>query len=285
MKKEEYKVGYTFFKGILGAVFKIYYRPKIINKEAILKEGPIIICSNHVHLFDQNFACISTKRMVHYMAKEEHLKGKFGWFFKLAGCIGVNRSIHDDVAKDHALEILKSDYALGLFPEGTRNQLVGKDEIKNNVYNMYYKDDMTFKRFNKIIKKNMVAVSEYMLLDDLLKSKRITDEEFKKYLLDSARYIKELYDSKVISKEEYEKSFFLPFKFGAVSMAQKTGASIVPSVVTGRYVFWNNKLNARFGKPFKVPEGMDLEEANNKFWMEMVRLKLEGLEDIEKGRI
>ncbi len=285
MKKEEYKVGYTFFKGILGTVFKFYYRPKIINKEIIPKEGPIIVCSNHIHLFDQNFACISTKRMVHYMAKEEHLKGKFGWFFKLAGCIGVNRSIHDDVAKDHAMEILKSNYALGLFPEGTRNQLVGKEEIKNNVYNKYYKEELSFKEFNKIIKKNMVAVSEYMLLDDLLKNQRIKEDEFKKYLLNSSKFIKELYDSKKISKEEYEKSFFLPFKFGAVSMAQKTGATIVPSVVTGKYVFRNNKLNSRFGKPFKVPEGMNLEEANNKFWAEMVRLKLEGLEDIEKGRI
>lgn len=285
MKKEEHKVGYSFFKVVLGGVFKLYYRPKVFNKEVVPSEGPIIICSNHMHLFDQNLACISIKRMLHYMAKDEHLNGKFGWFFKLSGCIGVNRSIHDQEAKDHAMEVLNNNYALGLFPEGTRNQLVGKDEIKKRIFDTYYKDDLSYEEFNEIIKTNMVAVSEINLLEKLLNDKVISKKEFKDYALDSAKSIEKLYDDKKISYDDYVNSFFLPFKFGAVSMAQKTGATIVPVVVTGKYTFKNNHLNARFGNPFKVSKEMNLEDANKKLFDEMVRLKLEGLSDIRKGRI
>ena len=43
-------------------------------------------------------------------------------FLKKTGCICVDRSIHDEVAKEKALAVLKSGGALGIFPEGTRNK-------------------------------------------------------------------------------------------------------------------------------------------------------------------
>ena len=66
--KEPHKIGYKVLLTILKPIYKLYYRPTIINKEAIPNEGPVIICSNHIHLFDQNTALISTNRMIHYMA-------------------------------------------------------------------------------------------------------------------------------------------------------------------------------------------------------------------------
>jgi len=190
MKNKEKKFWYNLFKILLGWVFVLYYRPKIKNKEVIPKEGPIIICGNHIHLFDQCFPIISTKRMIHYMAKKEHLDGKFGWFFKLSGCISVDRSVHDKNAKEKALEVLKNNQALGIFPEGTRNRT---------------------------------------------------------------------------------KEILQPLKYGAVSLAKKTDATIVPYAITGKYKFWNNNLKATFGKPFKVGD-MSLDEANLKLREELIRL-------------
>ena len=54
----------------------------------------------------------------------------------------------------------------------------------------------------------------------------------------------------------------LPFKFGAVSMAKKTGALIVPFAISGEFkIGSNNNLIVSLGEPFKV--NGDLEEANN----------------------
>lgn len=70
--------------------------------------------------------------------------------------------------------------------------------------------------------------------------------------------------------------FLLPFKFGAVSMAQKTGAYIVPFGLTGDYKFRSKNLMVNFGKPFKV-DNMTLEEANDKLYNEVKRLMEENL--------
>ena len=188
--------GYKIIKFILGPIFKLYYRPKIINKKVIPKDGPIIICGNHKHVYDQCPIIISTKRVIHYMAKKEYFDSKFAWFFKMAGCISVNRQIKDNDATEKALEILKNNGAIGIFPEGTRNKTKNK--------------------------------------------------------------------------------FLLPFKFGAVSMAKKTNATIVPFGLTGDYHFRNKNLTVRFGTPFKVND-MSLEEANNKLYKEIEKLMKENL--------
>ena len=62
------------------------------------------------------------------------------------------------------------------------------------------------------------------------------------------------------------KELLQPFKFGAVSMAKKTGATIVPYAITGTYKFRTKDLKITFGEPFKIPEDMDLEEANEKLY-------------------
>lgn len=123
MKKNDSKFGYRFLRAVLLPVFKFYYNPKIYGKENIPKEGNILICGNHKHIMDQCMPIMGTKRMIHWMAKREYFDDKkVAWFFNMSGCISVDRSIHDDVAKGKALDVLKDGGAVGLFPEGTRNK-------------------------------------------------------------------------------------------------------------------------------------------------------------------
>lgn len=203
MGKKRFKgeIGYSLLTPIMRVLFKLYYNPKIINKEVIPKEGPILIVGNHKHIYDQCLTIMATKRVIHYMAKKEYFDGKMAWFFKLVGCIPVDRSIKDHNATEKALKVLNSGGAIGLFPEGTRN-----------------------------------------------KTKDV---------------------------------FLLPFKFGTVSMAKKTNATIIPFGLTGDYKFRSKNLTIRYGTPFKVGE-MDLEDANKKLYEEVERLMRENLEEEEK---
>ena len=198
-KKRKGETAFKIFSPLMNLYFKLYYNPKIVNKEVIPKEGPVLFVCNHKHVFDQCFVIMSTRRPIRYMAKKEYFDGKLAWFFKLAGCIPVDRTIKDEAAKAAALEVLELDGAVGLFPEGTRN--------KTN--------------------------------DTLL----------------------------------------LPFKFGTVSMAQKTGATIVPCALTGDYCFRSKNLMLSVGKPFKVSKNMDLAEANDNLYKEMERLMKKNLKD------
>ena len=219
MKTKEPKyLMYRFLRFIIKPIYWLLYRPRIINKELIPKDGAIIICGNHFHTFDQFNVMFATKRVLHYMAKKEYFDGEHSFFSDQPSFFGraiskwlvtnaqmvirTDRDNHTDDAKNAALDVLKSGKALGLFPEGTRNKT---------------------------------------------------------------------------------KEHLLPFKFGAVSMAQKTGALIIPFAITGEYkirIFKRSNLNIRFGKPFKVPKNMELEKANEKLYNIVSDLKKEGLDEI-----
>lgn len=58
------------------------------------------------------------------------------------------------------------------------------------------------------------------------------------------------------------KDILLPFKFGAVSFAQKTGVPIIPYGVSGKTNPLFNNLEVRFGKPFYVLPNDDLAQKN-----------------------
>ncbi len=77
------------------------------------------------------------------------------------------------------------------------------------------------------------------------------------------------------------KEFLLPFKFGAVSMAKKTDAYLVPFGITGDYVFRSKNLIIKYGKPFKVTD-IKLEEANKLLYDTVKNLMEESLENKSK---
>ncbi len=122
MVKKPRTWGYRLLKPLLLTLFSLYYSPRVFGKGNIPKKGAVVICSNHKHVLDQCLAALATNRPINYMAKSEYFKGKFAWFFKLAGCICVNRNGHDEEAKASANAVLSNGGALGIFPEGTRNK-------------------------------------------------------------------------------------------------------------------------------------------------------------------
>ena len=71
--------------------------------------------------------------------------------------------------------------------------------------------------------------------------------------------------------------FLLSFKFGAVSMAKKTDAYLVPFGITGDYIFRSKNLVIKYCKPFKVTD-MELEEANNLLYETVKKLMEDTLE-------
>lgn len=269
--------GYRFMKPVLGLLFKLYYNPKIIGKENIPKEGSIVVVGNHVHIMDQCLPISATKRPIHYMAKKEYFDNKkVAWFFKISGCISVDRSKKDSNATAKGLEVLNNGYALGLFPEGTRNGL--KIEKIDNLYSKYKSDDVSYEEFVKLMKKQKTSHVNY--LEELLEEKIITKEEVINNICRCKDFLEELVKSKKITKKDYNEHLLLPFKFGAVSMAKKTDSYLVPFGITGEYKFRSKDLTVRIGKPFKV--GDDLEKANNKLAKEIRSLMLESIENSEK---
>ncbi len=88
--------------------------------------------------------------------------------------------------------------------------------------------------------------------------------EHNKSALDSAiSYLNEgcLINVSPEAKRNYTEEILLPFKVGAVVMAQRTNSKIVPYSITGDYCFRSKNLKIVFGKPIEVTE-LSVDEAN-----------------------
>lgn len=121
MKRQE-EILYKTCKIIYAVLLKILFRPQVIGKENIPKEGSLIFAGNHKHALDPTVVMSSTDRIVHYMAKEELFKGFHGWVFKNIGLIKVNRRKSNPIAVMEAENVLRNGGTIGIFPEGTRNK-------------------------------------------------------------------------------------------------------------------------------------------------------------------
>ncbi len=251
-------LGYQIGRVFGTPYFKKHYNLKIINKEFIPKEGPILLCGNHLHVLDQFPVIASTSRTSHWMAKKEYFDGKLGPLFKMTGAISVDRFGDAKKAEIEAIDYLNQGSAVGLFPEGTRNGL--KEEKLQELYELY-SSDISYDDFKKLMPKNTLA-SQINLLDKLYKEEKITRNEYKSYILSAKNAVHELCEMERITPSQCEDSILLPFKYGAVSMASKTNAKIVPFGVTGHYVKNSNDLTVSFAKPLDVNNYNSLEEAN-----------------------
>lgn len=113
---------YKFARPIVTAFMKIVYRPQIINKENIPKTERLVLAGTHTNFFDCLLLISSTKRCIHFLAKDSLMKGIKGILFKNMAIIPVNRSIKDKWALSTAEEFLEKEKLIGIFPEGTINR-------------------------------------------------------------------------------------------------------------------------------------------------------------------
>lgn len=113
---------YVIIKCILTPLFFLIFRPKVVGKNNIPKNGSVVLAGNHTNNLDSVMLIAVVSRQVHFLAKIELFKGIFGVIVRGLGCIPVNRKIHDKDALKSAKDVLSEGSVIGIFPEGTINR-------------------------------------------------------------------------------------------------------------------------------------------------------------------
>jgi len=112
---------YSFAKGLVKGVFKIFYKIEVEGIDNIPKEGRAILCANHMSNLDPVILGIVCPRPISFMAKKELFSNKlFAKLFSSLNAFPVDRQGSDILAIRKSLEVLKEEKLLGIFPEGTR---------------------------------------------------------------------------------------------------------------------------------------------------------------------
>lgn len=113
---------YRIVRPIIKILFNFIFKPTYIGLENIPKEGKCILVGNHTSNLDCLLLISSTKRTIHFLAKDSLIKGFKKIVFQNMGIIPVNRKIHDKNALNSAIDILNENKVIGIFPEGTINK-------------------------------------------------------------------------------------------------------------------------------------------------------------------
>ena len=150
------KVIYAIAKWFVNFIFRI----EILGEENIPKDGPCMVCLNHISAWDPPVVVLSFKRRVRFMAKHELFKiPVVSWVLKAMDTIPLKRGASDIAAFKVALGALKNGEVLGIFPTGTRERIKKDAPVKSGaaliasksgapVVPVYIKAD--YKPFSKI---------------------------------------------------------------------------------------------------------------------------------------
>lgn len=101
--------------------FKLVYRVEVEGLENVPKDNEYIICPNHLSTLDPPLICAVMPRCVAFMAKKELFDIKFlRWWIDWLGAFAVNRESLGPSTIKTVMEIKKSSWVFGIFPQGTR---------------------------------------------------------------------------------------------------------------------------------------------------------------------
>lgn len=121
---------YSVVKLLFKLLFTVFLRLKVEGQENIPANGPLVIASNHLSLFDPPVIGTAATRKVHFMAKQELFVPILGTIYKILGAFPVRRGGADRAAIKHGIDLLQGGQVLAIFPEGTRSKTgkLGKAE-------------------------------------------------------------------------------------------------------------------------------------------------------------
>lgn len=124
MKREELDL--EFYKKVikvLKVLVDVLYKPNVEGKENLIYESGFILAGNHKSLLDIPLLASSVEPNVRFMGKKELFDNRVcNYIFSKLGAFPVNRDGVDITAIKTAMDLLRNEEVLGIFPEGTRNK-------------------------------------------------------------------------------------------------------------------------------------------------------------------
>lgn len=110
-------------RGVYMIWYKLVYRLEVYGKENVPKGNKYIVCANHLSSLDPPLMCAVMPRRVSFMAKKELFeKPLMCWWMDWLGAFAVNREKLGASTIKTATSIKKTNWVLGLFPQGTRGE-------------------------------------------------------------------------------------------------------------------------------------------------------------------
>jgi 1-acyl-sn-glycerol-3-phosphate acyltransferase len=129
----EMSARYTLFRRTMIFLGRVFLGFEAHGEENVPREGPLVVAANHHRFFDPVFVCMTVPRRLQWVAKKELFAPPFRGFFYFIGSFPVDRAGGGRAAIREGLKFLADGWALGIFPEGTRQRGGVSGEAKSGV--------------------------------------------------------------------------------------------------------------------------------------------------------
>lgn len=112
--------GLTALRAIMGRYIRRHWDLNERGPGQVPEAGPVILASNHIGWLDGPLLLGTCPRPAHALVKREMFKGKTGLLMRIGGQISVERGATDAGALRRAVQALRADQVVVVYPEGTR---------------------------------------------------------------------------------------------------------------------------------------------------------------------
>lgn len=111
---------YWFCYSLWKVSFKAFFSYRVIGKEKLVTEGPVVIASNHESFLDPPLVGIAYDQEVNYLARKTLFTGFGAWLYPRLNSIPVDQDRPDMTSLKTIIKLLKKDQQVVVFPEGSR---------------------------------------------------------------------------------------------------------------------------------------------------------------------
>lgn len=125
---------------IAKLVFNLYFHLSVYGVKNVPDKESAIIASNHRSFLDIPIVGAAMPRRMFTLSKKEFIgKSRIAWLYRALGAISINRDSADLKGLKLAIDVLKRNNLLLLFPEGTRSLTGEVGDIKKGAIFLSYK--------------------------------------------------------------------------------------------------------------------------------------------------
>lgn len=123
--EREYGKLYPLAKAVVKPIVSCLWRINVTGLHHVPRQGPAILCPNHISFFDSIVLPTVLPRRISYVGKAEYLDDwKTKYIFPAVGMIPIHRGDGSAAARalDTAASVLNRGELFGIYPEGTRSR-------------------------------------------------------------------------------------------------------------------------------------------------------------------
>jgi 1-acyl-sn-glycerol-3-phosphate acyltransferase len=114
------KTIYWFNHTLWKKVFYAFFGLRIVGKEKLIEDGPVIIASNHVSFLDPPLVGIAYEESVYFLARKSLFRSFGAWLFPRMNVVPIDQDRPDMTSLKTIIKLIRAKNRVVIFPEGSR---------------------------------------------------------------------------------------------------------------------------------------------------------------------